>query len=243
MPKSKLSVLTYNLYFSKGLKEFGQLLPKYKPDILCVQEFMVDEQSVEFVENLGYKLADYSYSFFRSFKFFSVATFYNPQTVKHQNNFAIGLSRGFYELVLFFLRIGRTERTALSANFLAKDSGKSFTICNVHLTAMQSTNKVRIKQLKITLDFLKNGKALPTIVTGDFNYMYKRKVLEKIFSKESYLEATNNILYSYEWLILKLVKLRTKPDYVWYKGFRKIKTSRLPRVYSDHFPILAKFEL
>ena len=242
MTSAKLSVLTFNLYFSKGQKDLKELLPKYMPDIVCLQEFNVDEQAVSQIEELGYELVDYSYSFFRSFKFFSIAIFFNPKTVKYQNDTSISLSRSFYELILFFLRFGKTERTALSSNFIDRISQKPFRICTFHLTAMQSTNKARIKQLDITLKYLKNGKNIPTVVAGDFNYIYRRKVLERMFSAEGYLEATNNILYTCVFQILKLFRIKSKPDYIWYRGLKKIKTTKLASKYSDHFPVLAKFE-
>lgn len=238
-----LSVLTYNLYFGKALKELIVLAQHKKPDIICVQEFPVNETTVKELEKAGYELADYSPSFFRSFRFYSVATFYNPQTIEHQNGQSITLARGFYELLLFFLRFSPEARTSLNNNFMFRLSNRKFRICNLHLTALQSTNKVRVRQLKTTLAFLQQEeKNKPTVVVGDFNYVYKRKVLEELFQSHGFKEATNNLFYTIESRILGLFKIKMKPDYVWYKYLNKKHTVRLDRQLSDHYPVLTQFE-
>ncbi|OGK64363.1 hypothetical protein A2313_01290 [Candidatus Roizmanbacteria bacterium RIFOXYB2_FULL_41_10] len=242
--KQSFLVLSYNLCFGKAFPDLFKLFAEHRPDIVCLQEFVVSEAFISQLEKAGYELADYSHTFFKHFRLYSVATFYNQKTIKHNNGTTISLSRGLYESILFILRIGRTVRTALNNNFILKKNQAAFRVCNVHLTAMQSTNPVRVKQLQIALGFLKdNGQSTPTIVMGDFNYVYKRKVLEKIFEKENYHEATNNLFYSLEWIILKFFKFHSKPDYIWYRNLKKIKTIRLNRGLSDHFPILTEFGL
>lgn len=241
--KTALSILSYNLYFGRALNELTQIVQTHRPDIVCVQEFPVSESSVGQIEKLGYELADYSQSFFKFFRLFSVATFYNPKRLKHHNGVSINLTQGFYELILLLLRLGGTERTALSNHFSLHGSRQQVRVCNLHLTALQSTNKVRMKQLNTALGFLSAEPRTPTVVIGDFNYMYRRKHLETIFHRYHYREATNNLLYTLEWVILKFWRIRNKPDYVWYKGLRKVKTTRIERKNSDHFPILAQFKV
>lgn len=238
-----LSILTFNLYFGKALEELTSLAQIKKPDIICVQEFPVNEAMVRQLEKAGYELADYSPSFFRNFRFYSVATFYNPQTIEHKNGQSITLARGFYELLLFFLRFSPEARTSLNNNFMFKANNRQFRICNLHLTALQSTNKVRVSQLKTTLAFLQQEeKDKPTVVVGDFNYVYKRKVLEELFQSNGYKEATNNLLFTIESRILGFFKIKMKPDYIWYKYLNKKQTTRLNRQLSDHYPVFTQFE-
>lgn len=240
--KTTLSILTFNLYFGKALEELINLAQNQNPDIICVQEFPVNEQTVNKLEAIGYELADYSASFFKHFRFYSVATFYNPNTIIHQNGQTISLGRGLYEILLFFLRFSPRSRTSLNNNFVTKVGNKAFRICNIHLTALQSTNKVRVKQLQKTLEFLESQPKKPTVVVGDFNYVYKRKVLEKLFQNNGYKEATNNLLFTIESRILGFFKIKMKPDYIWYKYLNKKQTTRLNRQLSDHYPILSQFE-
>jgi len=238
----RLTVLTFNLLFGRALEELVNLAKEHKPDVICSQEFPVNEQTVKQLEAVGYILADYSPSFFKHFRFYSLATFYNPQTIKHQNGQTISLSRGLYELLLFFLRFSPQARTSLNNNFIHKASKHKFRICNIHLTALQSGNKVRVKQLQTILSFLRNnGQNKPTVVMGDFNYVYKRKTFEQIFQRYGFKEATNNLFYTFELTILGFFKVKMKPDYIWYQHLHKCQTLRFKRRFSDHFPILAKF--
>lgn len=241
---NRLLILSYNLLFGRAESEVCDLAKKIKPDIVCVQEFTMNEGIIKQFRENGYELADYSPSFFKHFRFYSVATFYNPKTLKYENGSSISLTRGFYELLLFFLRLSPTSRTALNNNFVMKKNKRSFRLCNMHLTAMQSTNSVRLKQLKTTLEFLsKKNNQLPTIVLGDFNYMYKRKILERIFQKEGYVEATNNLFFTISYALFWFFRLKMKPDYIWYKGFKHYQTKRLNHRSSDHYPIVAEFAL
>jgi len=240
--KKTLSILTFNLYFGQALGELTSLAKKHRPDIICVQEFPVNEVMVKQLEDCGYELADYSTSFFKYFRFYSVATFYNPLTIKHQNGQAITLGRGFYEILLFFLRFSPQSRTSLNNHFITADGAHRFRICNIHLTALQSTNKVRVKQLQTTLDFLqKERPGEPTVVVGDFNYVYRRKILEQMFVQRGFKEATNNLFYTIESRIFRFFKIKMKPDYIWYQHLSHPQTVRLSRKMSDHFPVLTKF--
>jgi len=238
--KNKLSVLSYNLLNSRAFSELEEKVVEAAPDIVCVQEFNVNQEQILGMENLGYQLADYSYSFWKFFKIYSVATFYNPQTVKHQNGTSIDLVRGFYELMLSLIRVGGDKRTALNNNFTLLANGREFKVCTLHLTALQSTNKVRTNQLRVALNFLDQETTIPSILIGDFNFMYHRKKLEKLLLEFGYQEATSNLRYTLEWHFFFL-RLRTKPDYVWYRNLKKLSSERLPRRISDHFPILTEF--
>jgi len=240
---SKLKVLSYNLFNSRAFTELKEIVAKLNPDIVCVQEFYVSQERVGEMEALGYELADYSYSFLKFFKIYSVATFYNPKTVKHQDGASIDLVRGLYELILSVIRVGGDKRTALNNRFVFKATQQIFRVCTVHLTAMQSTNQTRTQQLKVALNYLSQEPEIPSILIGDFNFMYHRKKLEKLLLEFGYQEATSNLRFTMEWILLLFLRLRMKPDYVWYRNLTKVACERLPHRLSDHFPILAEFSL
>jgi len=219
------------------------VIKKHNPDIVCVQEYSVNQDSVAKFEALGYELADYSYSFFKHFKIYSIATYFNPKRITHNNGTSINLARGIYELALAFFRLSRFSRTALNNDFQLKSSRQKFRVCNLHLSAMQSSNKVRGKQLRNLLDYLNSETAIPTVIIGDFNYVYGRKSLEKIFEDYGFREATNNLLFTIEWVILRVFRIRRKADYVWFRNIKSINTQKIERQHSDHFPVLSEFEI
>lgn len=239
---SSFTILTYNLYFGKALKELVEIIKKYQPDIVCVQEFEISKETIGWVESEGYELADYSHSFFKFLKFFGVATFYNPKRIKHRNGEVISLSRSLYEFVLFLLHWGKPSRTVLHNEFIIKKSVVGINVYNLHLT-VHGTNSVRSKQVKQVIQHIKRHNNEKIIIIGDFNYPYKRKSFEKLFATGGLKEATNNILFSLETKVWGLVRLRLKTDYVLYKGLKHLKTKKIDRKFSDHFPILTEFKI
>ncbi len=239
---SKFTILTYNLCFGKALGELIDFLKQYQPDIVCVQEFEINRETIAQVENVRYELADYSHSFFKFLKFFGVATFYNPKTIEHRNGEVISLSRSLYEFVLFLLHWGRHSRTVLHNEFIIKKEKARINVYNLHLT-VHGTNAVRSKQVKQVIQHIKRYNNAKTIIIGDFNYPYKRKGFEKLFATEKLKEATNNILFSLESRVWGVLRVRLKTDYVLYKGLRHLKTEKINRQFSDHFPILTRFKV
>ncbi len=238
-----LSLLTYNLLYGRAFRDLLDYLKAYKPDIVVVQEFKVGDEEFAKMEEAGYLLADYSHSFFKHFKFYSIATFYNPDRLEHKNGEAVSLARGAYEFLLFLMGFGKTERTALYNHFIVRSTGREVEVCNLHLTPLTGTNRVRNNQLTTAINHLDKNSLRPAIVVGDFNYPYNRKGLERLFQSDSFLEATDNLYYTYENTILGLIRFKAKTDYILYKGMKKKETTRLDRKRSDHFPILAEFTL
>ena len=55
----RFSLLTYNLKLNKAAENTLELLKKYKPDIICLQEMQTDDKNLKSIENAGYLLADY----------------------------------------------------------------------------------------------------------------------------------------------------------------------------------------
>ena len=63
----QFSILTFNIRYGHAFNELIELVEKYKPDLVCVQEFRITEDEVAKLEKTGLELADYSYSFFKFF--------------------------------------------------------------------------------------------------------------------------------------------------------------------------------
>jgi endonuclease/exonuclease/phosphatase family metal-dependent hydrolase len=235
-------VMTYNLLFGKALLQLTETINKEKPDIFCVQEFELNGETLRLIEKTGYKLADYSHSFFKHFRFYSIATFYNPETVFHNNGEAISLRRSFYEFLLFTFRWGKTSRTALKTQFTIKTAKRSVDIYNLHLTpTFYGTNTVREKQLKKVFEYVWRDKD-PAVITGDFNYAIHRRNLDQLFKKYELGEATKDLQFTmYSKVFFKLFTVRFKADYIIYKGLANNKTEKVDVKTSDHYPIWAEF--
>lgn len=242
---STASILTYNLLFGRAFNELVSLVKQHKPDIICIQEFEAKDESIMLLEELGYTLADYSHSFFKYFKFYGVANFYKATELEHKAGEAINLARSFYESILFVLRLGRCRRSVIHSYFATRTSKKTLSIYNVHLTPFlfYGTNRVREKQIEATMEHVEENSKAPTVVIGDFNYPYRRKNLETLFERYDFREATNNLLFTFESVYFWLLRIKLKTDYILYKNTKHISTQRINKSQSDHFPILAQFEL
>jgi endonuclease/exonuclease/phosphatase family metal-dependent hydrolase len=255
----QFSILTYNTLLNDGLKGLPSFFRKYNPDIVCLQEVDTHEKNIEKVEKLDYALADYSNGFIKFAKVYGVATFYNPRSIICTNTKSITLPRGFAEALSFILRVFKTkkkDRTVLKTEFQVEHKRKKIAVYNIHLSA-HGTNGIRIKQLERTLEDIEKSNDNATILVGDFNYPYGRKKLEELMQEHGFSEATNQIGYTtdgkllyYTFIEKYLMKIlqffvgkESKLDYCFYKNCKAISTIRINAPYSDHFPILVKFEI
>ena len=255
----QFSLLTYNTLLNDAQRGLHLIFKKYNPDIVCLQEVDTHEKNIEKIERLGFSLADYSNGFIKFGKVFGVATFYNPTSIKCTDTKSITLPRGLGEALAFILRVFKTQkkdRTVLKVDFLMDQKKKKVTIYNIHLSA-HGTNGIRIKQLERTLNDIKRSSGSPTILVGDFNYPFGRKKLEELMQSHGFLEATDNISFTsdgkllyytfVEKFLMKILQFfigkENKLDYIFYKNCKAISTIRINASYSDHFPLLAKFEI
>ncbi len=255
----QLSILTYNTLFNDGQKGLPSFFKKYSPDIVCLQEVDTHEKSLERIEKLGYSLADYSNGFIKFGKVYGVATFYNPEQVVCTETKSITLPRGLAEAITFILRIFKSkkkDRTVLKAEFEVEGTNKKVDVYNIHLSP-HGTNGIRIKQLERTLDDIQKSSSHATILVGDFNYPFGRKKLEMLMESHGFSEATNTISYTtdgkllyytvIEKYLMKILQFfigkESKLDYCFYKNCKAVSIIRINAPYSDHFPLLAKFEI
>ena len=257
----KIRFMTYNVLYGQALVMLEKLLPKAKPDILCLQELETSEANLKRFDKLGYRLADYSNSFIKFGKIFGVATFYNADSMKFRQSSVINLPRSIYELILFVLRGGNRPRTVLDTEFVPKKSTRAIRVHNTHLTSI-AFNGSRMKQIREMLDDLPQPNTSAFILTGDLNYIpYARKKLETIITHYQLEEATKNIDFTLQYsrdgklekynvfqkwgskLVSALFTNKFKVDYIFFRNMRLHSTERIDIRASDHYPILSVFEL
>jgi len=255
----KFSVLTYNTLLFDAQRGLSAIFKKYIPDIVCLQEVDTNESNIAQIEKMGFTLADFSNGFIKFGIVYGVATFIKTASGRCINSKSITLPRGIGEAISYILRIFRTQkkdRTVLRTEFALGELKQKVIVYNIHLSA-HGTNGIRIKQLEKTLADIKRSNGSPTIIVGDFNYPYGRKKLEELMEMNGFSEATHAIGFTtdgkllhyafFEKLAMKLFQFiigkENKLDYVFYKNCSVTSTVRIDASYSDHFPILAKFEV
>lgn len=258
------SVLTYNVLYNEAFSGLKLIVKEFSPDILCLQEVDTGENNLQAIEEYGYTLADYSNSFIKFHKTFGVATFYNQKRVLFTGSNIFQLPRNIYEILSLIIRILRGKdipRTVLKTEFMLKEKKQKLVIYNTHLAVFE-TNGARVRQLKKILNFTDIHTKLPLLITGDFNYApYRRKYLERLMRKHGLREATKSINYTFQTtkdgkferfnLFQKIIIFigrifhtdRLKVDYMFYKNLGLKKIERIEVRFSDHFPILATFQI
>ncbi len=259
-----LSLLTYNTLFNNAANKIDEVIDKYHPDIICLQEALTDDNNIKKIEKLGYKMADYSNSFVKFGKIFGVITFYNPKTLIFNDSFILNLGINPIEYFFYLIQVllgYNKPKTILKTDFIHKSTKKRIAICNVHLYVIGS-NELRIKHINKALKSVNLSKKEPLIICGDFNYFpYQRKRLERMMARYHLKEATKNIeqtiKFSYDGLsekfsffqrffskfINKVFANGLKIDYVFYRGLRLKKTERIDVRFSDHYPIISTFDI
>ena len=237
------SLLTYNLKLNKAAETTLELLSKYKPDIVCLQEIQTDDKNLKAIENTGYKLADYSNSFIRRGKVYGVTTFFNPNTFTIKKSNSFNLPTNFYQVISFILHVNKNPITVIKNEFIHKKTKKKLDLYNIHLSPF-ATNQLRTKQIKNTLSDLSLNNKNAVIIAGDFNYPYGRKRFEDQIKEYKLKEATNNINFTLEKKIIRNITIKLKLDYVLYKKLRIISNEKIKNFNkSDHFPILSIFSI
>lgn len=255
----QFSVLTYNTLLYDAQRGLSAIFKKYVPDIVCLQEMDTNEKNIEQIEKLDYRLADYSNGFIKFGTVYGVATFIRAKSGRCVHSKSITLPRGIGEAISYILRVFKTQkkdRTVLKTEFVLGNEKQKVIVYNIHLSA-HGTNGIRIKQLERTLSDIKKSNGAPTVLVGDFNYPFGRKKLEELMELNGFSEATNAIGYTtdgkllyytfIEKLLMKALQFfigkESKLDYIFFKNCKVVSTVRIDATYSDHFPILAKFEI
>ncbi len=231
------SILTYNLFFHKGEGDIQNIIDKYQPDVICLQEVANDASLENTLKINGYKIAHKSASFYKHKIVYHILTCFNKSSTTLDISEYFNLPTSLYEKMLKFMSKKQFPRTFTKTTF--RKNSKRITIFNSHLSSW-ATDIERVRQLT---KIFRQTRAYthPTLITGDFNYPYGRKRLENIISQYNLKEATSSIDYTLQTKFLGFIPIRMKLDYILYKNMNLKSIKLLEQKNSDHLPILAEF--
>lgn len=238
---TSVSVLTYNVCFNKALSVMPQIIEKYKPDVICLQEVSLGKKH-DYRDLLpGYTLGATSDSFYRIGKVYGLANFYRQDRFFQVGSRVVALPKTYYE-VLLTLITQKGPRSVLCSDFVFKDDlQKRISVCNLHLTHFVATNEARKRQLHETFEQIDLDSGQLMIIMGDFNYGFRKRGLELLMEQYGLLEATSNLTYTER---VEFMRTNLKLDYILHSpSLRCVGTNRLEEYggSSDHYPIMSTF--
>lgn len=223
----KISILSYNLKWHRAYKILDDLVDKYDPDILCLQECHADKLPDQIGDLV---LADKTPN-----DHLNIATYYRQGRFFSTDSSCHYLKRALIEVLFFH----RTERLLIT-NIYDRSTGKEISIGSFHATPHVTTNRVRRHQINTSHELLKsNNKGGPTVMVGDYNYlMFKRGLKMKIRKTGYELKLSEQPTYYFN------KYLRVRYDMASSMNAQIEKIWALPKSsLSDHTPILVQVSL
>lgn len=129
------------------------------------------------------------------------------------------------------------ERQQVSI-FSINNTNQEFTLTNLHLAHLTSTNMVRLHQIQSAIKNVELfGGALPSVIVGDFNYPFFVRKLTSILEQSGYMQSSfGSKKVTYEWGLFKGYF-----DRILYSAndWTENKSEILPFGKSDHAPLLS----
>lgn len=229
-----ISILSYNIEYGRKLDEIISWINNLEtlPQIICFQEFP-EKELEEIKDKKFFKEQNLFFAKGLSNKgeFFGELTVIDSSVIKLSETKYLDFGPDHIESALKRKII---KRSAIIIEF--KYKGKDFSLANVHLTPVALHGKRR-KQLS---NVIEESKIERSIIVGDFNYssLLNKNGLITFMNKFDYILAGENLItnkYKY--------KIPQQLDYVFYKNLKHIKTEVFDLSFSDHFPVITKFDI
>lgn len=218
---SNINIISYNLYHNNASSELEHLAEEYGVDIFCLQEADSNE--------LPEKIGDLKIAGSTDKNRLDLVIYYNPQKFRLRETKAFVLERSAHDIIM-----SPSNQRLLAARLISKATQKPLIVASFHGAPLTDINRKRKRQIREAHTVLREfGGDEPTIMTGDYNYPFFKKNLEKIIGLQGYEMALSD----------RFTYARALPgryDFVTYSDAIIKEVVTLPKGASDHRPILIK---
>lgn len=219
--KSNINIVSYNLYHNNASGELVDIAERYNVDIFCLQE----ADSSDLPANInGLKIAATTDK-----NRLDLVIYYNPEKFKLKEAKAFVLEKSAHDIIM-----SPSNQRLLAVKLISKNSLRPLVVASFHGAPLTDINRKRKRQIREAHTVLREfGVDAPTIMTGDYNYPFFKKNLEKIIDLQGYEMALSD----------KFTYARALPgryDFVTYSDAIIKEVITLPKGSSDHRAILIK---
>ncbi len=114
--------------------------------------------------------------------------------------------------------------------------GKDICILICHMGLNDHERQTAVEMIRRILD----ETDIPVILMGDFNAEPNEEILRPLFNR---LNDTDKKSESSDHFTFASYEPKKKIDYILYRGLKCVKSTVLKEIVSDHFPIIAEFEV
>ena len=222
----EIRIISYNLRKNAASHELADLVAKWDPDVLCLQEAHTEFLPTE----LGpLELADTTKT-----NRLGLAVYYRRDRFEGHASSTFALKKAMHDILF-----SPTHERLLATRMYDKVAGREIIVASFHAAPLTARNSLRRHQIKAAHEALGNiGEGLPAIMVGDYNYPLFTGKLIKHVEKSGY-DLTRSDRQTY----LRYKIFRGHFDFATSSGMTIESIETLPQGVSDHLPILVTASL
>jgi len=216
-----IRVISYNLRKNHASGELVDLVHKFNPDVLCLQECDTTDLPVDVG---ALRLADSTKR-----NRLGLAVYYRTDRFSTLESQAFSLKKSLHDMVL-----KPAHERLIGTRLVDHETDRELVVASFHAAPLTARNSLRREQIRAAHELLLTlGHGLPTLMVGDYNYPLFTNTLAQRVNESGY--------------DLSLSDRRTYTRYKFFRGHFDFATSvglgidnveTLDRGASDHMPIM-----
>ena len=216
-----IRIISYNLRKNAASHELADLVEKWDPDVLCLQEAHTEFLPAE----LGaLALADTTKT-----NRLGLAVYYRRDRFEGHSSSSFALKKAMHDILF-----SPTHERLLATRMFDKEAGREIIVASFHASPLTARNSLRRTQIKAAHEALgRVGEGLPAVMVGDYNYpLFTGKLIRHVEKSGYDLTLSDRRTY------LRYKIFRGHFDFVTSTGVTIEKVETLPQGVSDHLPIM-----
>jgi endonuclease/exonuclease/phosphatase family metal-dependent hydrolase len=217
---AKIRIVSYNLRKNAASHELVDLVSKWEPDVLCLQE--------AHTELLPTEIGPLSLADTTKTNRLGLAVYYRGERFEKAESKSFALKKAMHDILF-----APTHERLLATKVFDKEAGREIIVASFHASPLTARNSLRRNQIKAAHAALKAIADVPAVMVGDYNYPLFTGRLVKHVAKSGYdLTLSDRRTY------LRYKIFRGHFDFVTSTAVTIEKVETLPQGVSDHLPIL-----